>query len=148
VYWLTNNIITTAQLAYLRKVTKVDLPVAAAAGGSRGAGQVIDVSPSAEAASEVALRRSRKGETFRARGANKTGAVSVVREAKQKRKGIKFKQRKADPGVAAVAGGAPVADAPGECPFSCKSPAASIRSCSCVHLICTVLLAVADPAVG
>jgi hypothetical protein len=64
IYWLTNNVLTTAQQLYLKKVTKIELPKA------RGTivNPVIDVeaSPSGSEASAGA-RRSRKGETFRAR---------------------------------------------------------------------------------
>jgi hypothetical protein len=105
IYWLTNNIITTAQLSYLRNVFTKSEPVAAAvARGGSGRGKTIDIPVSGDASNDVALRRSRRGETFRARGQNRSAAVSVVREARVKRKGSKFKQRLAERPANAVAG--------------------------------------------
>lgn len=67
IYWLTNNVLTTAQQLYLKKVTKIELPKTT---GTIVNNPVVDVTDSAVAASSSAsagARRSRKGETFRAR---------------------------------------------------------------------------------
>jgi hypothetical protein len=64
IYWLTNNILTTAQQLYLKKITKIDLPKPR---GTIVNKPVIDVEAGSTSEGSAAARRSRKGETFRAR---------------------------------------------------------------------------------
>jgi hypothetical protein len=96
IYWLTNNILTTAQQVYLKKTTKVDLS-AIQGSSSSSPGLVIDMAPSAQGSTmEVAgeARRSRKGETFRARQSASETTTAVAKNARGKRKGSKFAERK------------------------------------------------------
>lgn len=74
IYWLTNNVLTTAQQVYLKKVTKIELPKVT----GTIVNPVVDVKASAVAGSaetSAGARRSRKGETFRARQVHHTSAA-------------------------------------------------------------------------
>eukprot|EP00892_Ulva_mutabilis_P003407 jgi/Ulvmu1/1438/UM011_0168.1 len=116
IYWLTNNILTTGQQVYLKKVTRVDVPA------PRGTvvNPVIDITPDASAADGGAAsgksRRSRKGETFRARQANEK-ASTIAKNARGKRKGSKFAERKESEV------GAPAAEASAEAPSTAEKKA-------------------------
>lgn len=97
IYWLTNNILTTGQQVYLKKTTKVDVP---APRGAQVVNTVIDTDATSADGSPAGAgksRRSRKGETFRARQSNEK-ASTIAKNARGKRKGSKFKERKASEG--------------------------------------------------
>ena len=101
IYWLTNNILTTGQQVYLKKVTKVDIPTPR---GTVVNSPVIDITPSSgESSVSSKSRRSRKGETFRARQANEK-ASTIAKNARGKRKGSKFAARKQTEGGESEAG--------------------------------------------
>lgn len=75
IYWLTNNVLTTAQQVYLKKVTKIELPKAT----GTIVNPVVDVEASAASSggtgASAGARRSRKGETFRARQVHHAAAL-------------------------------------------------------------------------
>lgn len=102
IYWLTNNILTTGQQVYLKKVTKVDVPTPR---GAQVVNTVIDTEATSADGSPAGggkSRRSRKGETFRARQSSEK-ASTIAKNARGKRKGSKFKERKAAEGAPATA---------------------------------------------
>jgi YidC/Oxa1 family membrane protein insertase len=95
IYWLTNNVLTTAQQAYLKKTTKVDAPPASGT-FVNASSDVIDVTPGAVSGEGVDTRRSQRGEKFRARQSQLDEEnATVVRNARGKKKGDKFAARKA-----------------------------------------------------
>jgi hypothetical protein len=101
IYWLTNNVLTTAQQVYLKSTTKVDTPAPAA---TSKRGTIIDAKiEGGSASSSGDTRRSKQGEKFRARqaalqdsGASNGGGGDP--RGKKKKKGAKFAQRKAQQG--------------------------------------------------
>ena len=110
IYWLTNNVLTTAQQVYLKSTVKVDTP--AIKGGTFVKSEQDDVASSASGDT----RRSKQGEKFRARqaalesGGNGDGVDP--RGKSKKKKGAKFAQRKAQAQSAKAAGAAPNAGEP------------------------------------
>ena len=114
IYWLTNNVITTAQQVYLKNTTKVELPSTAPAsaqatdssgawtsskpevlpaqGGDNGSGVGEGASSETNGA-----RRSRKGEKFKARQVAQQDAEveKLQQNSRGKKKGAKFAQRRA-----------------------------------------------------
>ena len=93
-YWLTNNILTTAQQVYLKSTAKLELAPAPTFGTIVNpkvpASAMIDAKPSG---AESNARRSR-GEKFRANQASAASVASAAGVRGKKGKGDKFKARK------------------------------------------------------
>jgi YidC/Oxa1 family membrane protein insertase len=95
VYWLTNNVLTTAQQVYLKRTTKVTVPQSASGTIINAEAKVVEDDGLTSSAGNGA-RRSRQGETFRARAAAVSGAnqETLAKNPRGKKKGAKFAERK------------------------------------------------------